>query len=50
MLQGSSRLGGATFPFSRAKVQKINERCNLIPQNIFYRVNFTRTIKGESLY
>ena len=41
---------GAIFPFSRAKVQKINERCNLIPQNIFYRVNFTRSIKGESLY
>ena len=40
---------GATFPFSRAKVQKINERCNLIPQNIFYRVNFTRSIKGEIL-
>ena len=32
---------GATFPLSRAKLQKINEICNLIPQNIFYRVNFT---------
>ena len=40
MLQGSSRLG-QPLPFSRAKLQKINEICNLIPQNIFYRVNFT---------
>ena len=31
----------ATSPLSRAKLQKINEICNLIPQNIFYRVNFT---------
>lgn len=35
---------GATFPFSRAKVQKINEICNLIPQNIFYRVYLTPAI------
>lgn len=40
---------GATFPFSRAKLQKINEICNLILQNIFYRVNFTWSIKGEIL-
>ena len=40
MLQGSSHLR-QPLPFSRAKLQKINEICNLILQNIFYRVNFT---------
>ena len=39
----------ATSSLSRAKLQKINEICNLIPQNIFYRVNFTWSIKGEIL-
>ena len=39
----------ATSSLSRAKLQKINEICNLIPQNIFYRVNFTWIIKGEIL-
>ena len=40
MLQGSSRLR-QPLPLLRPKLQKINEICNLIPQNIFYRVNFT---------
>ena len=48
MLQESSRLRQPLL-LLRPKLQKINEICNLIPQNIFYRVNFTWNIKREIL-